>query len=175
MDLALGLAYAPLIVLGIGALLFVVSVRALAHRARGRRRGTLLSVDRMDRSQPPMVSERYRLVGRPDELRRSRDGAVIPVELKRRGTPPHGPPASHAVQVEAYCLLVEETTGRAPPYGILRYSDGGEFRIPWDGAARRRVFAIRAAVDTPYGGQATPSRSRCARCSWRNGCDARAV
>jgi len=119
-------------------------------------------------------SERYRLVGRPDELRRLGDGRVVPVEFKSRSTPPRGPSPSHVVQVRAYCLLVEETTGSAPPYGILRYSDG-EFRVRWDDRARDELLRLRAEVLRPYDGRATPSRARCARCPWFGACDARAT
>jgi CRISPR-associated exonuclease Cas4 len=174
-DLALSPSELPYLVLGVGAVLLLAGVWALIRRASDHRHGTLVSVDRMDRSQPPLVSERYRLVGRPDELRRLRDGRVIPVEIKHRGTPSRGPPPSHSLQVAAYCLLVEETTGRPPPYGLLRYSDGGEFRIAWDAEARRRVLTIRAAVEAPYDGRALPSPGRCARCPWRSACDVRAV
>lgn len=161
------------ILAGIG--LFAGSLRALVARGRSRRSGALLEVDRMDGHRPPLRSERYRLVGRPDELRRLSDGTIIPVEIKSRTTPPGGPPRSHRVQVYAYALLVEETTGRPPPFGVLRYSDGGEFRLPWDAAARTELLQVRSAVARPYDGAARPSPGRCRRCRYRDGCDARAV
>lgn len=80
---------------------------------------------------------------------------------------------SHRIQVAAYCLLIESATGRAPPYGVLRYSDGGEFRITWDAPARAELLELRAAMGRPYRGEATPSAARCSRCPWRTGCDAR--
>jgi CRISPR-associated exonuclease Cas4 len=157
----------------LGVLLAAVALRLLSDRRRDRAAGALVAID----AGAPMTlrSERYRIAGRPDELRRLPDGRLLPIELKSRASPPAGPPRSHLVQVWAYCLLVEETTGRAPPYGLVRYSDGGEFRIAWDRAARAELLALRAELDRPYDGRATPSRAKCARCRWAPGCDARAT
>jgi CRISPR-associated exonuclease Cas4 len=159
----------------IGLAVSAAAIRALQARRRSMGSGSLVEVDRMDGRRPPLRSERYRLVGRPDELRRLPDGRIVPVELKSRSTPPDGPPRSHRVQVEAYALLVEETTGRAPPFGILRYGDGGEFRIPWDAAARQELWEVRNAVRRPYDGAARPSPGRCRRCPYRERCDVRAI
>ena len=86
---------------------------------------------------PTMVSDRWGLSGRPDELRRLPDGTIIPVEIKACRSPRSGVPyPSHRVQVLAYCALVEETYGRAPPYGMLCYGDGRETRVEWGAAAK---------------------------------------
>jgi CRISPR-associated exonuclease Cas4 len=157
--------------LAVGVAVAAAAARALARRRRDRRNGTLVAVDRARATE--LASRRYRLVGRPDALRRRSDGTVVPVEVKRRTAPARGPLDSHVVQVWAYCLLVEETSGRPPPYGLLRYADA-EFRIPWDADARGALLGLRAELDRPYDGRARPSPARCARCPWRNGCDARA-
>ena len=65
---------------------------------------------------PTMVSDRWGLTGRPDELRRLPDGTIVPVEIKSCRSPRNGTPyPSHRFQLLAYCALVEETYGRAPP------------------------------------------------------------
>jgi len=154
-----------------GAALAAVSIRALYRR---RREGSIGPLVAIDAGRPVVLrSERYRLQGRPDALRRAGDGRLIPIEVKSRAAPRTGPARSHVVQVWAYCLLVEETTGRAPPFGILRYDDR-EYRLPWDASARHDLLALRAALDRPYDGRATPSVARCARCPWVRSCDARA-
>jgi CRISPR-associated exonuclease Cas4 len=146
------------------------ALRALAIRRDERALGRLVAVDA---GRPRTLrSARYRIVGRPDELRRLADGRLVPVEFKTRTTPSGGPPPSHLAQVRAYCLLVEEETGAAPPYGVLRYADG-EFRVRWDERARRELLALRTELLRPYDGRATPSIARCARCPWSNVCDAR--
>jgi CRISPR-associated exonuclease Cas4 len=115
------------------------------------------------------------MAGRPDELCRLPTGPVVPVEVKSRAAPAQGPPRSHQVQVEAYCLLVEETTGVAPPFGVLRYADGVEFRVRWDRRAREELLRLREEVDRPYDGRATPTPAKCGGCRWRFECDAAAV
>jgi CRISPR-associated exonuclease Cas4 len=158
------------VIVGIG--LAAWAVRALALRRQEAAHGELVAVDA---GRPATLrSERYRLVGRPDELRRLSDGRLVPVELKSRSTPPRGPTLSHVAQVRAYCLLVEETTGASPPYGVLRYSDG-EFRVRWDDRARDELLRVRAEMLRRYDGRATPSPGRCARCPWVRVCDARAT
>ncbi len=158
----------------VGAVAVLGGVRALVVRHREAHLGRLVSVDEGPGRAPLLRSERYSMAGRPDEVRRLQDGRQVPVELKSRSTPRGGPPRSHRIQVWAYCLLLEETTGVAPPFGILRYSDGGEFRLAWD-RARTELLALRAELFRPYDGRATPSVARCAHCPWRDVCDARAV
>jgi CRISPR-associated exonuclease Cas4 len=157
------------VVLGLGIAAW--GLRALSDRRRDLALGRLVAVDAG--AAATLRSYRYRIQGRPDALRRRADGTVVPVEVKSRGTPRSGPTPSHQVQVWAYCLLVEETTGRPPPFGILRYADG-EFRVRWDAAARQELLAIRAQLAGPYDGRASPSPGKCARCRWVTGCDARA-
>ena len=159
----------------LGALVvLVLSIRAWALLRRDRRWGSLTSIDVGPRS-PTLYAPRWGLSGRPDVVRTLPDGRSVPVELKSRATPAGGPPRSHRVQVGAYCLILEETTGRAPPFGVLRYGDGQEWRLPWDGPARAEVLDVLAQVRQRYDGRATPSAARCAHCPWRLGCDRRAA
>jgi len=66
-------------------------------------------------------SEKHGLTGTPDYVIKL-DDKVIPVEEKK-GRTPRGPLFSHILQVAAYCLLIEEATGKAPPYGLLKYPE----------------------------------------------------
>lgn len=120
---------------------------------------------------PGYVSERYGLSGRPDELRRTAKGQIIPVEIKS-GHPPPGGSAypSHEIQVLAYCLILEDH-GQPPPYGLLVYGDGREVVVPWTSEARRRVLEMLSAIRQPYSGARTPSFPKCRRCPYREGCD----
>ncbi|HYK93907.1 MAG TPA: PD-(D/E)XK nuclease family protein [Thermoplasmata archaeon] len=160
-------------VLAVALVALLLSIRALGRLRRDRRRGALVSVD-VDRPRSPMRASSIGLVGRPDELRRLPDGRVVPVELKSRSSPRRGPPPSHRLQVEAYCFLVEESTGRSPPHGVLRYGDGIEWTVAWNPAARARVVSAVGAVRRRYGGEAAPAPAKCARCVWYPVCDARA-
>jgi len=156
----------------LGVALVAASLRALIVRARESRWGALESVDAGPVPGRSFASERYRLTGRPDALRRRADGRLVPVERKHREAPAHGPFRSHQVQVWAYCLLVEEEEGAAPPFGLLRYRDA-EYRVPWDAAARSELLALLREAGRPYDGRATPSAGRCRACRWASGCDAR--
>ena len=66
-------------------------------------------------------SDKYGLSGRPDYIIKVGD-KLIPVEEKT-GRTPKGPLFSHIIQIAAYCLLIEETSGKAPPYGLLKYPE----------------------------------------------------
>jgi CRISPR-associated exonuclease Cas4 len=158
-----------------GGLALLVGVGALVRTRQQRRAGRLLRADLPYEPGRLLRSPRYHLSGRPDELRELRDGRWVPVEIKSRSTPSGGPPASHRVQLAAYCLLVEETTGRSPPFGLLRYGDGGEFRIEWTPALRQELLALRRELAGPYDGRARPSPGRCSRCTWRVSCDRAAL
>ena len=157
----LGLAAA-----GVGCLL--AGVVSLRRRATDRRWGGLVAIEA---GRPVTLrSARYQLLGRPDAVRRRPDGALVPVELKRRPAPSRGPFPSHLVQLGAYCLLIEEETGRPPPFGVLRYADR-ELVLPWDGRWRAEVLATLRAASSPYDGSADPSPAKCARCPWAPSCD----
>ena len=163
--------WAGLALLLAGLALAAWGARALSARRPDRALGRLVAVD----AGAPAVlrSPRYRIQGRPDALRQASDGTVVPIEVKSRATPRGGPTRSHVVQVWAYCLLVEEGTGRPPAFGVLRYADG-EFRVRWDAVARQELLALRAELARPYDGRASPSPGKCARCPWVAVCDARA-
>lgn len=163
--------FALVLVLG-GVGLAVWGLRALATRRSESAVGTLRAIDAGRSAR--LRSNRYQLQGRPDALRQAPDGRLVPVEVKSRTSPATGPARSHLVQVWAYCLLVEETTGRSPPFGVLRYADR-EYRVVWDPAARHDLLALRAEVARPYDGRATPSPARCARCAWVDACDVRVL
>jgi CRISPR-associated exonuclease Cas4 len=167
-DLALAL-------IGLGAVGLVLGPWSLIRWIRDQRYGELRSVDLGGGDTAPLQSLRYRLSGRPDEVRELPDGRCIPIEIKSRATPRSGPPWSHRIQVAGYCLLLEETTGRAPPFGVVRYGDGSEFRLPWDAASRAELLDLLAEMRRPYDGRGTPSPGKCRGCSWRNGCDLRAA
>jgi CRISPR-associated exonuclease Cas4 len=158
-----------------GGILLGAGGTALIRRREQRRAGRLLQSDLPSRPGTVLRSARFRIAGRPDELRVLPDGRWVPVELKSRSSPRRGPPASHQVQVAAYCLLVEETIGRAPPYGLLRYGDGGEFRLEWTPEVRNQLLDLRRQLDAPYDGRALPSPGRCSGCAWRRSCDQAAI
>jgi len=146
------------------------------RRDTGLPAGRVVSVDESGWAAPsrPLFSERYRLTGRPDYVVQHRR-ETIPVEVKpgrRAGHPYDG----DILQLGAYCLLVEETTGRAPSHGLLKYASG-VFRVDYTLALRRivleEVAAIRRDRSAQYVGISHQDTRRCRACGVRDSCDER--
>jgi CRISPR-associated exonuclease Cas4 len=62
-------------------------------------------------NQNALYAQDVQLVGKPDYLIEQKDGMIVPVELKS-GRAPEEPHDGHVLQLAAYCLLVEENSGR---------------------------------------------------------------
>lgn len=120
----------------------------------------------------PLMSRRYNLVGKPDYVIATRAGE-IPIEVKP-GRKARTPYASDLMQLAAYCLLVEETTGRAPPYGLLRYA-GDTFKLRYTAAVRAELLALLADLqaDREADDVARSHReaARCRGCGFVDICD----
>ena len=69
--------------------------------------------------EKPLFSNELGLTGKPDYLV-EQNGKLIPVEVET-GRVPDAPYDLHIFQLAAYCLLVEKTYGKRPPYGIIHY------------------------------------------------------
>ncbi|MCS7283052.1 MAG: CRISPR-associated protein Cas4 [Anaerolineae bacterium] len=149
----------------------------LARRLRARTglpSGRIVATDtglwrRLDR---PLFSHRYCLVGRPDYI--VADGAdLIPVEVKSARAPAR-PHASHILQLAAYCLLVAETSGRRPPYGVIQYADR-TFRIPYTRELEEELLALLEEMREDLEAGDAPRRhqdpGRCRRCGYREVCE----
>jgi CRISPR-associated exonuclease Cas4 len=122
--------------------------------------------------EKPLIARRLGLVGKPDYLLDLR-GQIIPVEVKpgRRAARPY---ESDLLQLAAYCVLVEETSGVAPPYGLLRYAER-TFRLDYTDRAREEVLAIldemRAELDEPDCDRSHDEERRCLSCGFFEQCD----
>jgi CRISPR-associated exonuclease Cas4 len=133
-----------------------------------------------DRCERPLFSHRHRLTGRPDYLVRRREG-VIPVEVKS-GASPQQPYPAHVLQLAAYCLLVEEQEGQAPPYGIVKYRDQA-FEIDYTPALRGELLNTLGAMrrdlqarDAGHSvGRSHEEPGRCRGCGYRDHCDQRLI
>lgn len=120
----------------------------------------------------PLYDSKLRLTGKPDYLV-ERGGQIIPVEVKS-GRAPTAPYDSHIYQLASYCLLVERTMGRTPPYGIIHY-ENRDFAIDYtpelksallDILGEMRRDARRLDVDCSH-----ESPARCGGCGYRKICD----
>jgi CRISPR-associated exonuclease Cas4 len=127
-------------------------------------------------SSPLYFSERYGLSGRPDFVLEM-EGQLIPGDLKT-GRTPKGPLFSHILQVAAYCLLITESSGKRPPYGLLRYGDV-EHEIEFDQELESLLLGkLEEMRGILRSGEAHRNHNRpgkCARCSRRDSCPERLI
>jgi CRISPR-associated exonuclease Cas4 len=125
---------------------------------------------------PMLESKILPLRGRPDYVVQ-RDGVTIPVEVKS-GKTPRRPYASHAMQVAAYCYLVEETEKVRPPFGVLSYPER-QFEIPYtkqlEDELLKTLLRIQLALHTGEAHRDHQNPKRCLGCSRREGCPERLV
>jgi CRISPR-associated exonuclease Cas4 len=127
-----------------------------------------------------MVSKKHGVRGRPDYVLVESETRV-PVEVKT-GRIPKGPLFSHIAQLGAYCILLEERFGVAPPRGVLKYveqgKEGVEHSIPFDEDLRRSVLLIGEKMRATLRGEMEAHRNhnrpgKCVGCSRRAVCPER--
>ena len=103
---------------------FYLLVRSRAQRRiGGLPDGELVYSDNVAGECPVLVSHRYGLKGKPDALVRTESGHLIPVERKKTLAPHRGPYDGDLIQAAVYCILIEEQSGRAPPFMRIQYAD----------------------------------------------------
>ncbi len=166
----------------IGASYWLKHSLALTKEAREKRRllevmeGEVKYVDAAKKTPPMLISEKYHLRGRPDYILEI-DGENIPVEVKT-GRVPKGPFFSHILQIVAYCLLLEEMHGTAPPHGIVKYS-GTEFEIEYDESLKDLLIGklkdMREIMKTEEVHRNHKREGKCRHCSRRELCPERLV
>jgi CRISPR-associated exonuclease Cas4 len=162
----------------VGIALIAASSLALVWAARVRKAtglpgGRIISRDTGPEERgSPLFSARYGLTGTPDYVIRTSRG-LVPVEVKpaRYESEPHD---SHLLQVLAYCLLLEETEGKRPPYGLLRYSSD-TFKVDYN--AQTRAYLLSVMDEVRGAAQATEVHrnhdqpQRCRACGYRPVCE----
>ena len=122
-----------------------------------------------------LIDETTGLRGRPDQIVII-DSEFIPVEQKT-GKVPKRPHDSHRLQALAYARLVEKTTGRSPPYALLRYGPDNLHQLLWNEEANDELNAQIEAVQSAMAeGGARRNHERpgkCQHCSRRHACSER--
>ena len=124
-----------------------------------------------------LVDDHTGVRGKPDQIVIV-DGEFIPVEQKT-GKIPDKPHKSHRMQLLAYIHLVESTTGRTPPYGVLKYGSENLHSIDWNDESKHTLFsAIKEVQRLMVEGGAERNHNRkgkCQSCSRRYACDSSLV
>jgi CRISPR-associated exonuclease Cas4 len=122
--------------------------------------------------EQPLFNKELSLTGKPDYLVEQK-GQIIPVEVKS-GRAPESPYDSHIYQLAAYCLLVEKTYGKRPPYGIIHYPTR-TFAVDYTSALESSLLDLLADLRRDENrtevncSHAEPAR--CRKCGFRSLCD----
>lgn len=122
--------------------------------------------------EKPLFYTALELTGKPDYLV-EKNGQIIPVEVKS-GRAPDAPYDSHIYQLAAYCLLVEKTYRKRPPYGIIHY-ENRDFAVDYTHDLEESLLELLADMkrdeykhDIP---RSHEQAARCMKCGFRKVCD----
>jgi len=122
--------------------------------------------------EKPLFHAGLGLTGKPDYLIQQ-NGQIIPVEVKS-GKTPDAPYDSHIYQLASYCLLVEKTYGKRPPYGIIHY-EGRDFAVDYTRELENSLLELLAKMNRDEAKKeihrSHEQASRCKRCGFREVCD----
>ena len=168
-----------LLIFALAIVLLGLCLLCLAGRRKqqlGLPEGRLVYVDPglWGKPERPLYDANLRLTGKPDYVVQQ-GGVLLPVEVKSAWSPP-APYDSHILQLGAYCLLIEQTSGKRPPIGILKYRNR-TFSIDYTSALEDSVLnivrEIRQQKNRNDAHRSHDEPKRCARCGFRATCDQR--
>jgi CRISPR-associated exonuclease Cas4 len=166
----------PLAIILILLALYLFWQASRQHRATGLPSGRVIYTDtrQWGKVEKPLFDPISGLTGRPDYLV-EQQGFSIPVEVKSTYAPSE-PYPSHVYQLAAYCLLVERTTGKRPPYGILHYRNRSfalDYTPELEANLQEAVQEMRWQERSGAADRSHAEPARCARCGYRTVCDQR--
>jgi len=122
--------------------------------------------------EKPLFNAALELTGKPDYLI-EKNGQIIPVEVKS-GRTPDAPYDSHIFQLASYCLLVEKSYRKRPPYGIIHY-EGRDFAVDYTPKLESLLLELLAEMKRDERRKTVPRSheqvSRCRGCGYRDMCD----
>lgn len=164
----------PVLLLGIALVLVLLAL--WFKKASGLPSGRLMyaDTDQLQAVPKPFFDSKLRLVGKPDYVMRLASGELVPVDFKSTPAPVQAYRA-HVFQVLAYCYLLEQSYGQAPPYGVIRYQDKS-FEVPYNEVEKERFLdlinqlrTVEACADAPSRSHSTVSR--CRGCGYQDICE----
>ena len=142
------------------------------RKKAGLEEGTELMYSDDDKNSDLLVDPVSGLRGRPDQIVII-DGEFIPVEQKT-GKVPKKPHASHRLQLLAYISLVETSTNKSPPYGVLRYGEDDVHQVYWDQHAqqhlRESIIEVQRLMVEGGAKRNHEREGKCRHCSRRYAC-----
>ena len=166
-------------------LLFALAVALLLLSLRERKKSRLpnaqvvyADTDLWQRVPQSLVDHQLGLVGKPDYVMKTRQGRLIPVEVKT-GNTPDSPYDSHLLQLMAYGLLIQSNYAQTPEYGLLHYPDK-DFRVDFTPELETRLLDMLGDIRQIEKENGTPPRShasgaRCRSCGYRDICDQKII
>ncbi len=159
--------------------LFIIAIISFWQSTRQRREaglpgGRVIYTDTRawGKVEKPLFSNELGLTGKPDYLV-EQNGKLIPVEVKT-GRVPDAPYDSHIFQLAAYCLLVEKTYGKRPPYGIIHYPNRNfavDYTPQLELALLDQLAEMRRDENRTNVPRSHQDAARCRRCGFRKVCD----
>ena len=164
-------------------LLFALAVALLLLSLRERRKSRLpdaqvvyADTDLWQRVPATLVDHQLGLAGKPDYVMKTRQGSLIPVEVKT-GHTPDTPYDSHRLQLMAYGLLIQSNYAQAPAYGLLHYPNK-DFRVDFTPELETQLVETLEDIRWIEAQNEAPARShnssaRCRSCGYRGICDQR--
>lgn len=170
------MTYLILILFALAMVFFWQSSRQ--RRAAGLPGGRLIytDTDGWGKLEKPLYDAALNLTGKPDYLI-EKNGQIIPVEVKS-GRAPEAPYDSHIFQLASYCLLVEKTYKKRPPYGIIHY-ENRNFAVDYTKELESALIELLADMRQDEGKRnihrSHEQASRCKRCGYRNVCEEKLV
>ncbi len=142
------------------------------RRALGLPDGDLVYED-ADGEGEALSSSTFALAGKPDYVVQLPDGRPVPIELKLGVHDATAPYSNHAIQVAAYCLILEDYFEQPPTHGILRYADC-EFTVEYTPALRRKVIKLLTEMERCSQQQPPPltkqRANKCRACTFQPIC-----
>lgn len=162
-------------------LLFALAVALLLLSLRERKKSRLpdaqvvyADTNLWQRVPQTLVDQQLGLVGKPDYVMKTRQGNLIPVEVKT-GHTPETPYDSHLLQLMAYGLLIQSNYAQTPEYGLLHYPDK-DFKVDFTPELETRLKETLRDIRQIEWENKTPARShassaRCRSCGYHGICD----
>ena len=92
----------------------------------------------------------------------------------KSGWTPDAPRQGHVFQLAAYCLLVERTTGKRPPYGLIAYRNR-TFAVDYTPQLEQQLTGLLDEMHRQEGAaevhRSHEEAARCAACGYRGVCN----
>jgi CRISPR-associated exonuclease Cas4 len=161
------------IILAVLAIAFLI-ISSLQRKSAGLPSGRVVYSDTRSwgKVEKPLFDPLFSLTGKPDYLV-EQNGTLVPVEVKS-GWAPDEPRQGHIFQLAAYCLLVERTTGKRPPYGLIAYRNR-TFVVDYTPQLETQLTDLLAEIHRqerqPEVHRSHEEPARCAACGYRSICN----